>query len=93
MLRCIKGLFSFARSQNYLPEERATATDHVRVIRVKGGDVSVFTPKEMAKTNGLQAEIRTQHEPGDLVVLVDTAHAVILVLAEVLLKGRPAQTQ
>ena len=49
MLRCIKVLFSYARSQNYLPEERATASDQVKVVRVKGGDVTVFTPKEMAK--------------------------------------------
>jgi integrase len=49
MLRCIKVLFSFARSQNYLPEERATASDQVQVVRVKSGDVSVFTPSEMAK--------------------------------------------
>ena len=34
---------------SYLPEERATASDQVKVVRVKGGDVSVFTPKEMAK--------------------------------------------
>ena len=49
MLRCVKVLFSFARSRNYLPEERATASDQVQVVRVKGGDVGVFTSDEMAR--------------------------------------------
>jgi integrase len=49
MLRCVKVLFSFARTQNYLPEERATAVDQIQLVRVKSDDVTIFTPETMAK--------------------------------------------
>jgi site-specific recombinase XerD len=47
MLRCIKVFFSFARSRNYLPEERNTAADSVRLIKSVSSDYSIFTPKQM----------------------------------------------
>jgi len=47
MLRCIKVFFSFARSRNYLPEERNTAADSVRLIKSVSNDYSIFTPKQM----------------------------------------------
>jgi integrase len=49
MLRCIKVLFSFAKAQNYLPDEKTTAVEQVQLVRVKSDDVVIFTPKEMAK--------------------------------------------
>jgi integrase len=49
MLLCVKVLFSFARERNYLPAERMTAAEQIKKVKVKTGDVSVFTPKEMAK--------------------------------------------
>ena len=47
MLRCIKVFFSFARSRNYLPEERNTAADSVRLVKNVSNDYSIFTPKQM----------------------------------------------
>ena len=47
MLRCIKVLFSFAKAQNYLPREKATAVELIQQVRVKLDDVTVFTPDEM----------------------------------------------
>ena len=47
MLRCIKVFFSFARSRNYLPEDRSTAADSVRLVKNVSDDVSVFTPEQM----------------------------------------------
>ena len=47
MLRCVKVLFSFAKSQNYLPDERATAVEQIQQVRVKSDDVTIFTPEEM----------------------------------------------
>ncbi len=47
MLRCIKVLFSFAKAQNYLPSEKATAVELIQQVRVKLDDVTVFTPDEM----------------------------------------------
>ena len=49
MLLCVKVLFSFARERNYLPAERMTAAEQIKKVKVKNDDVSVFTPKEMAK--------------------------------------------
>ena len=49
MLRCIKVLFSFAKAQNYLPDEKTTAVESIPQVRVKLDDVTVFTPEEMAK--------------------------------------------
>jgi integrase len=47
MLRCVKVLFSFAKAQNYLPDERATAVEQIQQVRVKSDDVTIFTPEEM----------------------------------------------
>jgi integrase len=47
MLRCIKVFFSFARSRNYLPEDRSTAADSVRLIKNVSDDYSIFTPQQM----------------------------------------------
>ena len=47
MLRCIKVFFSFARSRNYLPEDRSTAADAVRLIKKVSDNTSIFTPKQM----------------------------------------------
>lgn len=49
MLRCVKVLFSFAKSRNYLPEERNTAVEQIELVRVKSDDVAIFTPEVMAK--------------------------------------------
>ena len=47
MLRCIKVLFSFAKAQNYLPDEKNTAVESIPQVRVKLDDVTLFTPEEM----------------------------------------------
>jgi len=47
MLRCIKVFFSFAKSRNYLPEDRSTAADPVRLVKDVSDRVSIFTPKQM----------------------------------------------
>ena len=47
MLRCIKVLFSFAKAQNYLPREKATAVELIQQVRVKLDDVVLFTPEQM----------------------------------------------
>ncbi|MEY3898115.1 MAG: hypothetical protein RLZZ214_3636 [Verrucomicrobiota bacterium] len=47
MLRCIKVFFSFARGRNYLPEDRSTAADPLRLVKNVSNDYSIFTPKEM----------------------------------------------
>jgi len=47
MLRCIKVLFSFAKAQNYLPREKATAVELIHQVRVKLDDVVLFTPEQM----------------------------------------------
>ena len=47
MLRCIKVFFSFAKSRNYLPEDRSTAADPVRLVKDVSDRVSIFTPQQM----------------------------------------------
>jgi integrase len=47
MLRCIKVLFSFAKAQNYLPSEKATAVELMQQVRVELDDVVLFTPEQM----------------------------------------------
>ena len=47
MLRCIKVFFSFARSRNYLPEDRSTAADPVRLVKDVSDDVAIFTPQQL----------------------------------------------
>lgn len=49
MLRCIKVFFSFARSRNYLPEDKSTAADNVRLVKSGTDDVTIFTPDQMRK--------------------------------------------
>jgi integrase len=49
MLRCIKVLFSFAKAQNYLPDEKTTAVESIPQVRVKLDDVTIFTPEEMTR--------------------------------------------
>jgi integrase len=50
MLVCVKVLFSYARSQNCLPAEQMTAPEQLKKVKIKNDDdVSVFTPKQMAK--------------------------------------------
>jgi integrase len=49
MLRCIKVLFSFAKAQNYLPDEKTTAVESIQQVRVKLDDVTIFTPEEMTR--------------------------------------------
>jgi integrase len=49
MLRCIKVFFSFAKSRNYLPEDRSTAADSLRLVKDVSDGVSIFTPEEMGK--------------------------------------------
>jgi integrase len=47
MLRCIKVFFSFARGRNYLPEDKSTAADNVRLVKSGSDDVTVFTPQTL----------------------------------------------
>jgi integrase len=62
MLRCIKVLFSFAKAQNYLPDEKTTAVESIPQVRVKLDDVTIFTPEEMTKL--------LHHAPPDLVPIL-----------------------
>ena len=62
MLRCIKVLFSFAKAQNYLPDEKNTAVEQIQQVRVKSEDTTLFTPEEMAKL--------LHHAPTDLVPIL-----------------------
>jgi integrase len=48
MLRCIKVFFSFARDRNYLPEDRSTAADSVKLVKNVSDNYSIFSPKQMA---------------------------------------------
>jgi hypothetical protein len=48
MLRCIKVFFSFARERNYLPEDRGTAADTVKLVKNVSDNYSIFSPKQMA---------------------------------------------
>lgn len=47
MLRCIKVLFTFAKAQNYLPDEKNTAVEQIQQVRVKSEDTTIFSPEEM----------------------------------------------
>ncbi len=62
MLRCIKVLFSFAKAQNYLPDEKNTAVEQMQQVRVKSEDTTIFSPEEMAKL--------LHHAPTDLVPIL-----------------------
>ena len=62
MLRCIKVLFSFAKAQNYLPDEKNTAVEQIPQVRVKLDDVTLFSPEELTKL--------LHHAPPDLVPII-----------------------
>jgi integrase len=62
MLRCIKVLFSFAKAQNYLPDEKNTAVEQIPQVRVKLDDVTLFSPEELKKL--------LHHAPPDLVPII-----------------------
>jgi hypothetical protein len=62
MLRCIKALFSLAKAQNYLPDEKTNAVEQMQRVRVKSEDTAIFTPEEMAKL--------LHHAPPDLVPIL-----------------------
>lgn len=62
MLRCIKVLFSFAKAQNYLPDEKNTAVEQIQQVRVKSDDTTIFSPAEMEKL--------LHHAPPDLVPIL-----------------------
>jgi hypothetical protein len=49
MLRCIKVFFSFARGHNYLPEDRSTAADSVKLVKNVSENYSLFTPEQMER--------------------------------------------
>lgn len=49
MLRCIKVFFSFARGHNYLPEDRSTAADSVKLVKNVSENYSIFSPTQMEK--------------------------------------------
>lgn len=50
MLICVKVLFSFARTHNYLPAEQKTAAEQLKKVKIKNNDnTPVFTPKEMQR--------------------------------------------
>ncbi len=51
MLICVKVLFSFARSRNYLPADQPTAAEQVKKVKLRQDAVvvEVFTPEEMTK--------------------------------------------
>jgi integrase len=49
MLRCIKIFFSYARSRNYLPEERKTAAENLKVSKVVTENSEIFSPETMTR--------------------------------------------
>ena len=49
MLRCIKIFFSFARSRDYLPEERNTVAEKLKITKVVTDNMDIFPPETMAK--------------------------------------------
>jgi integrase len=49
MLRCIKVFFSFARGHNYLPEDRSTAADSVKLVKNVSENYSIFSPEQMER--------------------------------------------
>ncbi|MHC5066752.1 MAG: tyrosine-type recombinase/integrase, partial [Planctomycetota bacterium] len=49
MLRCIKVLFSFAKSRSYLPADRTTEAEKVALVKVKRDDPAIFTPEQFSK--------------------------------------------
>ena len=62
MLRCIKIFFSYARSRNYLPEDRKTSAENLRITKVVTDNMDIFTPETMARM--------LHHAPADLVPIL-----------------------
>jgi integrase len=62
MLRCIKIFLSFARSRNYLPEDRNTAAQNLKIAKVVTDDKDIFKPETMAKL--------LHHAPPDLIPIL-----------------------
>ena len=62
MLRCIKIFFSYARSRNYLPEDRKTAAENLKVSKVVTENSEIFTPETMARI--------LHHSPADLIPIL-----------------------
>ncbi len=50
MLRIIKTFFAFAKEQNYLPADRRSVLEQIKLYAVKStGDTAIFTPEQMEK--------------------------------------------
>lgn len=49
MLLYVNILFSFALEQNYLPEGKPIASSQLRKVKVKSGDIEIFTATEFRK--------------------------------------------
>ena len=49
MLLYVNILFSFALEQNYLPEGKPIASSQLRKVKVKSGDIEIFTAAEFRK--------------------------------------------
>lgn len=47
LLLIIRTLFNFAKSRGYLPKNQPTEADSVITPKVRGGDIGVFTPKQL----------------------------------------------
>jgi integrase len=62
MLRCIKIFFSYARSRNYLPEDRKTSAENLRIAKVVTDNMDIFSPETMAQM--------LHHAPADLVPIL-----------------------
>ena len=62
MLRCIKIFFSFARSRNYLPDDRKTSAENLRIAKVVTDNMDIFSPETMARM--------LHHAPADLVPIL-----------------------
>ena len=48
LLLIIRTLFNFAKSRGYLPKNQPTEADSVITPKVRGGDIGIFTPKQLA---------------------------------------------
>ena len=49
MLLYVNLLFSFALERNYLPEGKPTAASQLRKLKVKSGDVTIYSPAQFQK--------------------------------------------
>ncbi len=62
MLRCIKIFFSYARSRNYLPDDRKTSAENLRIAKVVTDNMDIFSPETMARM--------LHNSPADLVPIL-----------------------